>query len=152
MSGNATAVSYVNSKGSIEPTLFHKIAKEIWIWFNSIELWVSAAHILVTGNCKADSFSSNFKESTEWKCSGGLFKKITSTLGIVTVDLFAFQINYQINKYMSWKPEPRAMAIDKFSIKWNTEFYHIFPPFSLLGKVASKIVRDQTQCIITIPK
>ena len=67
MSGNATAVSYVNSKGSFEPTLFHKIAKEIWIWFNSIELWVSAAHILVTENCKADSFSSNFKESTDWK-------------------------------------------------------------------------------------
>ena len=63
ISGNATAVSYVNSKGSIEPTYFHKIAKEIWIWFNSIELWVSAAHILVTENCKADSFSSNFKKA-----------------------------------------------------------------------------------------
>ena len=43
-------------------------------------------------------------------------------------DLIVSRVNHQINKYISWKPDPKALAIDAFSIKWNTEFYYIFPP------------------------
>ena len=38
-----------------------------------------------------------------------------------------------------------------FSVKWNTEFYYIFPPFSLLEKVTAKIYRDKTKAIVVIP-
>ena len=54
--------------------------------------------------------------------------------------------------YISWKPDPKALAIGAFSIKWNTEFYYIFPPFSLLGKVAAKTYRDKIKAIVVIPK
>ena len=100
----------------------------------------------------ADSFSRNFSETTEWKLSTYLFQKISRMFGNPKVDLFASRINYQIHKYISWKPDPKALAIDAFSIKWNTEFYYIFPPFSLLGKVTAKIYRDKTKAIVVIPK
>lgn len=75
-----------------------------------------------------------------------------TTLGTTIVDLFALQISHQINKYVSWKTEFIVMAIDAFSMKRNTFLYFNFPPFSLLGKVATKIVRDQTERMITISK
>ena len=75
----------------------------------------------------ADSFSRNFSETIEWKLSTYLFQKISRMFGNPKVDLFASRINYQIHKYISWKPHPKALAIDAFSIKWNTEFPYIFP-------------------------
>ena len=39
---------------------------------------------------------------------------------------------------------PKALAIDAFSIKWKTEFYYIFPPFSLLGKAI--VGQDESHC------
>ena len=49
-------------------------------------------------------------------------------------DLFASCINHQIGRYIFWKPDPKAFATDAFSIKWKTEFYYIFLPFSLLAR------------------
>ena len=115
-------------------------------------MWVSAAHIPGTQNAEADSFSRNFNETTEWRLSTHLFQNISSMFGNPTLDLLASRINYQIDRYISWKPDPKALAIDAFSIKWNTEFYYIFPPFSLLWQVTVKIYRDKTKVIVVIPK
>ena len=115
-------------------------------------MWVSAAHTPGTQNTGADSFSRNFNEAIEWKLSTHLFKKISSMFGNPTLDLFASRINHKVDRYISWKPDPKALAIDAFSIKWTTEFYYIFPPFSLLGKGTAKIYRDKTKAMVVIPK
>ena len=71
---------------------------------------------------------------------------------ISTLDLFASHINHQIDTYISWKSDPKALALHAFSLKWSIELYYIFPPFSLLGKVTAKIYRDKTKVIVVIPK
>ena len=83
----------------------------------SKNIWVSAAHIPGTQNTEADSFSRNFNEAIEWKLSTNLFQIISSMFGNPTIDLFASCINYQIDRYISWKPDSKALAIDAFSIK-----------------------------------
>ena len=88
---------------------------------------VSAAHIPGTQYPEADHFSRNFNEAIEWKRSTHLFQKISSMFGKPTVDVFASRINYQIGRYISWKLDPKTLAIDAFLIKWNTNFYLIFP-------------------------
>ena len=113
-------------------------------------MWISAARIPGTQNTEADSFSRNFNEAIEWKLSTQLFQKISSIFRNPTLDLFTYRINPQIDRYIS--SDPKALAIDAFSIIWNPEFYYIFPPFSLLGKVTAKIYRDKTKAIVVIPK
>ena len=120
------------------------------MWCTSQNMWVSAPHIPETHNTEADSFSRNFNETIQWKLSTHLFQKISSMFGNPTLDLLASHINYQIHRYISCKPDPKALAIDAFSIKWKTEFYYIFPPFSLLGKVTAKIYREKTKPIVVI--
>ena len=83
----------------------------------------TAAYVPVTQNTEADSLFRNFNEAIEWVLSIHLFQKISSIFGNPTLDLFAFRINYQIDRYNSWKIDPKAIATDAFSIKWNTEFY-----------------------------
>ena len=72
--------------------------------------------------------------------------------GNPTLDLLASSINHQIDRCIFWKPDLKALAIHPFSIKWNTEFYYIFPPFSFLGKVTAKIYKDKTKAIAVVPK
>lgn len=71
---------------------------------------------------------------------------------MTTIDPFASRINHQIEKCISWKPDPGAIAIDTYSVKWNTEFYYIFSPFSLLGKGAAITHLDNTNCMMVMPK
>ena len=115
-------------------------------------MWVSAEHVPGTQNTEAGSFSRNFSETIEWKLSTRLFQKISSMFGNPTLDLFVSRINYQIDRYIAWKPDLKALAIHAFSIKWNTEFNYIFPPFSLLRSVTAKIYRDKIKTIVVIPK
>ena len=102
-------------------------------------------HIFIHGtqDTEADSFSRSFSAAIDWKLSTHLFQKISSMFGNPTLDLFVFHINYQTNKYISWKLYPIALATDAFSVKWNTEFYYIFPPFGLVGELTAKIYRKQ---------
>ena len=109
---------------------------------------VSAAHIPGTQNTEEDSFSRNFYQAIEWKLSTHLFQKISSMFGNTTLDLFVPCIDYLIDRYISWKSDPEALAVDAFSIKWNTEFHYIFPLFSLLGEVTVNIYRDKTEAIV----
>ena len=116
MSDNITAVSYVNNKGRIKSEFCNKIAKELWVWCTSQNMWVSAAHIPGIQNSEGDSFSRNFSETIEWKLSTNLFQKISSMFGNSTLDLFASRINYQIPRYISRKPDPKALAIISFPL------------------------------------
>ena len=155
MSDDITAVSYVN-KGRIKSVVCNEIAKELWVHDKICctlqNVWVSAAHIPGTQNIEAESFSRNINKTIKWKLSTHLFQNLSRISGKPTIDLFASHINHQIDKYISWKPDPKALASDDFSIKRNSEFCYYFPPFSLLGKVAAKIYRDKTKAVVIIPK
>ena len=45
----------------------------------------------------------------------------------------------------------QIFAIDAFTLKWNSAFYYMFPPFAILGQVISKIKSDKSKCILIIP-
>ena len=63
MSDNITAVSYVNNKGRSKSQFCNDIAKELWVWFTSQNIWVSAAYIPGTQNTEADNSSRNFNKA-----------------------------------------------------------------------------------------
>ena len=40
-------------------------------------------------------------------------------LGGCDVDLFASRVNAQLKSYVSWRPDPDAMAVDAFTLDWS---------------------------------
>ena len=40
-----------------------------------------------------------------------------------------------LNRFVSWHPEPEAVAISVFYLLWNSNYFSKFPPFSLVGRV-----------------
>ena len=71
---------------------------------------------------------------------------------MATVDLFASRINHQLNEYVSWHPDPYAIATDAFTISWTNIKFYAFPPFSIIGRTVAKIIQDAASGIIIIPK
>jgi hypothetical protein len=56
-------------------------------------------------------------------------------------------LNKQLQKYVTWFPEPEAFHNDAFTLS-----SYMFPPFNLLSKVVNKIIQDEVdKAIIVFP-
>ena len=55
------------------------------------------------------------------------------------MDLFASRISYQLEKYVSFKPDPSAVAIDTFTPDWADPNFYAFSPFIVISIVVRKI-------------
>ena len=64
---------------------------------------------------------------------------------------FADRTNHQVNQYVSWRPDPSAVATDAFSVKWGNHAAYAFPPFCLIGRCLSKIAKDKCGLIMITP-
>ena len=79
--------------------------------------------------------SREFDVNTEWSLSTELFQKIVCHFDFTPeIDLFATRLNYKIDRYASWLPDPGAIVVDAFSISWTSLHVYAYPPFSLVGK------------------
>ena len=147
---NTTAISYVNKMGGKIPSL-SKLAKELWFWARERQIWVSASHIPGILNVEADALSRDLSdENKEWKLNSSTFDKINILWGPLQVDLFATRINCQLQRFISWHPDPLSFTTDAFLVSWN-EFSYAFPPFSLVGRVLQKVEADSAEIVLIAP-
>ena len=92
-------------------------------------MWLSAAHIPGTENVLADKESREKHSDTEWKLHPELFDRMVALWGPVSVDPFASRLNYQLKPFVSWRPDPEAMAIGALSLLIGGTY--VFMPFPL---------------------
>ena len=110
-------------------------------------MWISAAHVPGKDNIEADHQFRILQGATEWKLHPELFQKIVDKFGKPDIDLFASRINRQLKSYVSWHPEPEAMAVNAFSLTWNSKFFYMFPPtLQSCRSSTSKGDQGQDQC------
>ncbi|XP_063419548.1 uncharacterized protein LOC134703355 [Mytilus trossulus] len=148
-SDNSSAVAYINNQGGSILSLFN-ISKLIWLWCEERNIYITAVHVLGKLNITADYMSRHFSDSTEWKLHEKVFAKICHLYYEPDIDLFATRLNKQVLSYVSWFPEPDAVASDAFSISWSDFNPYIFPPFSMISRVLQKIQDDQVRTAILI--
>ena len=152
MSDSSTAIAYINNKGGIKSKKCNELAKEIWLWCCKNNSFISAAHMSGKHNNEADKLFFKSNNNTECQLNPKIFIEVANKFGNPEIDLFATRINTQLQNYVSWFCESEAKAVDAFLTDWGKQFSYIFPPFSLLGKVTSKIWRDKAYCIVITPK
>ena len=67
--------------------------------------------------------------TTEWILNSQIFANIIAQYGTPDIDPFASRLNHQIPTYVSWEPDPGAVAMDAFSLHWGKLFFYAFPLF-----------------------
>ena len=81
---NATALTYIKHMGGTKSQNFNKLAKDIWLWCQDRNIWLSVAFIPgkdSKDNTTADANSRHFEnERTEWMLNPTKFDKIVSLL------------------------------------------------------------------------
>ena len=148
---NTTAVAYINNMGGSRSSLCNSLAQDIWHWCLDKRIWLSATHIAGASNVDADRESRTFNDKTEWKLCPKTFKNIVARWQFPEVDMFASHLNYQFKPFVAWRPDPEAVAINAFTLSWHRKFIYAFPPFSLIGRVLSKLKQDQGKAILIVP-
>lgn len=150
-SDNTAAISYINDLGGMHSKSMDSLAKQIWEWCLSREIFISAVHVPGTSN-RADFLSRHFSDSTEWKLKQSVFERLCRQFFLPDVDLFASRLNNLLPNFVSWFPEPGAMAVNAFSLSWGSFQPYLFPPFNLVGKVINKVVSDKVErALIIVP-
>ena len=148
---NSTAVAYVNKMGGIKSPSLNSLSRTLWKWCIERNIIISAQHIPGKENLVADSLSREFSSNLEWSVDNDIFNQISNMTFVPDIDLFASRLNAKTDCFVSWHPEPGAMAVDAFSISWANLKCYAFPPFSLLTKVLAKIRNDKALVLLIAP-
>ena len=129
-----------------------KLAQETWEYCIGKQTWISAERIPGREHSKADFMLLVFNEKTEWSLSPAIFLKIMECYSLqVETDFLKTYCNKKIPRYVSWHPETFSYAVDSLTLNWQNLNFYAFPPFSLIVKLISKIIREQALGIMIIP-
>ena len=111
------------------------------------------SHVAGCLNVEADELSRglNLNEELKWALDMDIFQGIVCRFGKLDIDLFASKLNYKLEKYISFRPDPNAMVVDAFSISWTKQYVFIFAFFSTLSMVLRKIVEDEAEALVIAP-
>ena len=150
---NTTAVSCITHMGTSHSDLCNRITKTIWEWCIAKQIWLSGAHIPGVENIGADKESRKIRDETEWMLNHTVFNRVLEILHLIPdIDLFASRLNHQVERYVSYKPDPQAIAVDAFLINWNDyDVFYAFPPFSLITQVLQKIQSPGVTGLLVVP-
>ena len=64
--------------------------------------------------------------------------------------LFASRFSRQIKTYFSWSQDPLSQAADFFQQNWFHKSIYAFPPFCMISKVLSKVLKDKVPMMILV--
>ena len=151
MTDNTTALAYVKHMGGVRSLECNDIAHEIWLWCEQKSIWITIAHIPGVQNVVADYKSRHFSDNVEWKQNPLLFYRICVCFGEPQIDLFASRLNRQVQTFVSWYPDPDAVAVDAFTIAWTNSFFYAFPHFSCIARCITKILKEGARGILVVP-
>lgn len=152
MLDNTTAVACINHMGTSHSDLCNDMACMIWQFCIENDIFLSAAHIPGCQNVIADAESRATNLDAEWKLDSGELRRALDLLQFEPdIDLFASRLNHQFDRYVSYRPDPQAHAIDSFSVSWSGLNWYIFAPFSLNTKVLQKVQREGGTGVLVVP-
>jgi len=144
-------MAQINKMGGPRSERLLRITKDLWNYCLSKKITLTAEYLPGVLNTIADRESRVFVDKSSWMLPLNIITQIEKHWGVMNIDLFADRLTARKPKYVSWKPDPGAIALDAFSIQWNTWKPYAFPTFCLIGRCLAKIKQDQTDLTIITP-
>ena len=145
---NTTAVTYVNNQGGTRSPSLTLLTLELWNWCLQRNILIAAEHLPGASNVLADRESRTFIDSSDWKLQPEIIQYFLKDREI---DLFATRLTNQLKSYVSWRPDPHAVATDAFSIDWSQMKGYAFPPFNLIPRTLMKVINDNANIVLVAP-
>ena len=153
MIDNTTAVACINHMGTSHSEWCNMMTQTIWHWCTENDVWLSAAFIPGKENTAADKESRAINLDKEWKLDPTALSHALSRLQAhPDIDLFASKTNKRFDRYVSYRPDPNAYAVDGLSLCWRDLDFYAFPPFSVISQVLGKVKREGAMGVVVVPR
>ena len=151
-SDSVCTVAYIRHMGRMANSQMDSLAKDIWLFAKSKNLWLQSSFLKGSENTAADIVSQILSIRTEWTIPQPVFDAVCSVLGTPTIDLFASHLNVWLPCYISWIPDPYSLHVDALSVSWENEFPYLFPPFAIIHRCLQQLVTQKiNRALIIFP-
>ncbi|KAK0404353.1 hypothetical protein QR680_017417 [Steinernema hermaphroditum] len=150
-SDSAVAIAYINRFGGTRSGSLLELSRSIWNWARGRNIFLCAAHIPGVENVVADRESRVFLDKDDWTLDKRITRVIFECCGFPAIDLFATRLSRQCERFISYRPDPYAEAVDAFAHSWNYGLAYAFPPFCLIGRVLRKAQQDGSPLLLITP-
>ena len=139
--------------GGTKSPILTSIAKDLWEYCLGKKITLTAEHLPGILNQTADWESRNVSDisTNSWRLNPKIFAQINLQWGPLEIDLFADRLNAQLEKYMSWKPDPTAVGTDALLANWGGMKAYAFPPFCLIQRCIAKVLKEKGELVIVTP-
>ena len=146
---NTTIVAAIRHMGTSHSDIINKYTRDVLEWCIERDIWLIPTYV-----CSRDNFADLPSRKTyldrEWMPNIDIFNKAMLNFK-PDVDLFASRLNKQLDRFVSFKPDPEAIDIDTFSISWTNLKFYVFPPFSCISRCLQKITMEKATGVIVVP-
>ena len=103
-------------------------------------------------NIIADQESRKNSSDLEWVLDLKIYKEAVELCDFTpNIDLFASRLNKNGQNYITYHPDPRAQAVNAFTLSWFGLHFYAFPPFSIILKNPSYDPGGQSHGILLVP-
>ena len=102
-------------------------------------------------NVRADRLSRWKHDHTDIRLSKAAFEIVDRRYGPHSVDLFATRDNRLLPRYVSWHPDPSAVAVDAFLFPLKGENPYCFPPVTCIPRLLREVLRQQVTVTLIAP-
>ena len=141
------ALSYLVKMGRTHKDLLG-LSKQTCDYLQSKKIIITAEYLPGHLNVTADWESHNFQDKSDQKLPPKVFAKICPKLSTPSVDLLAYRMSHQLSVYMTWKIDPGSHGTNAMYQPWAEIFPYVFPPFSLIPQVLSKLRKEGIPMIL----
>ena len=154
MIDNTTAMSHVAKFGGRAYRL-SRLAEEILEWALRRGWEIRPEYIPSEENVQADALSRAPRDRSDWTLNALVFQSAMHRLRYrPDVDLFATWQNAQLDRFVSWKPQPGAIALDALSVRMASVGNRPYanPPWNLIGAVLRRVLSQRVPTMaIVVP-
>ena len=152
MLDSTTAIACLNHMGTSHSDSCNNLTFNIWSWCIEHNVFVSAARIPGVENVVADGESRKVHMDAEWMLNSDLPQAALRQLNATPdIHLFASRLNAQLKRFISFRPDPAAEAIDAFSLSWKDLNFYAFLPFSVIARLLQKVQGNQSSGVLVVP-
>ena len=131
---NKVTQAYINHLGG-RSIFLNSIARDLWSMCYQARILLVAVHRPGKVNVRADRLSRWKHDHTDIRLEPKVFETIDRRYGPHSVDLFATRDNRLLDRFVSWRPDPSAVAVDAFLFPLKGENPYCFPPVSCIPRL-----------------
>ena len=123
--------AYINHLGG-HSVFLNSITRDLRSICYRAHILLVAVHRPCKVNVRADRLSRWKHDHTDIRLEPKVFEMIDRQYGPHSVDLFATRDNRLLDRYVSWRPDPSAVAVDAFMLPLKGENPYFFTPVACI--------------------